>query len=69
MIKICNFLLFERNVQEKGMNQNYLIKIKIDVLLNKFNLCGFNIDFFLVRDNDYEFLNEIFKFVKIVCNM
>lgn len=51
------------------MNQNHLTKTKTDVLLNKFNPCGFNTDIPLVRDNDYEPPNEILKSAKIACNM
>lgn len=51
------------------MNQNHLTKTKTGVLLNKFNPCGFNTDFPLVRDNDYEPPNEILKSAKIACNL
>lgn len=69
MIKTCNFSSPERNVQEKGMNQNHLTKTKTGVLLNKFNPCGFKTVFPLVRDNDYEPPNEILKSAKIACNL
>lgn len=69
MIKTCNFSSPERNVQEKGMNQNHLTKTKTDVLQNKFNPCGYSTDFPLVRDNDYEPPNEILKSAKIACNL
>lgn len=69
MIKTCNFSSPKRNVQEKDMNQNHLTKTKTGVLLNKFNPCGFNTDFPLVRDNDYEPPNEILKSAKIACNL